>query len=93
DPEEGQPIEEVFTSSEIEVLAHLNKKFQGKTAKSQNNNDPKKTKGVTWVIGRLGKWKGYNSQGPPGVICLKNGLDRFTNIMEGVGLAKDMYTG
>ncbi len=93
DPEGGQPIEEVFTPQEIEVLAHLNKKLQGKTAKTQNNNNPKKTKWATWVIGRLGKWKGYNSQGSPGVVCLKNGLDRFTNIMEGVRLAKDMYTG
>lgn len=93
DPEGGQPIEEVFTPQETEVLAHLNKKLQGKTAKSQNNNNPKKTKWATWVIGRLGNWKGYDSQGPPGVICLKNGLDRFANIMEGVRLAKDMYTG
>ena len=92
-PEGGQSIEEVFTHKEIEVLTHLNKKLQGKTTKTQNKNNPAKTKWATWTVGRLGGWKGYESQGPPGVICLKIGLDRLYHIIQGIEIAKDMCTG
>lgn len=44
------------------------------------------------MIGRLGGWKGYDSQGPPGVIVLKRGLDRLSYIIEGIKLAKDVGT-
>lgn len=44
DPEGGQPIEEVFSQQEIEVLAYLNKTLQGKTLKTQNHHHPDKTK-------------------------------------------------
>ena len=54
DAEEGQPIEEVFTEAEIKVLVHLNKTLQGKTIKTQNRNNPRKTEWATWVVGRLG---------------------------------------
>jgi hypothetical protein len=93
DPEGGQPIEEVFAEEQIMVLAHLNKTLQGKTLKTQNHNDSGKAKWAAWIIGRLGGWKGYESQGPPGVICLKKGLERFNNILEGIAIAKDMCTG
>lgn len=93
DPEGGQPIEEVFTQQEIEVLTTLNKRLQGKKAKTQNQHNPTTTAWAAWVIGRLGGWKGYDSLGPPGVICLKRGLDRLSHIIEGVNLAKDMCTG
>ncbi len=93
DAEEGQPIEEVFTEAEIKVLVHLNKTLQGKTIKTQNHHNPQKTKWAAWVVGRLGRWKGYASQGPPGVICLKKGMDRFNAILEGINVAKDMCTG
>jgi len=93
DPEGGQPIEEVFTQQEIEVLTHLNKGLQGATRKTQNHHNPTTTKWAAWIVGRLGGWKGYDSLGPPGVICLKKGLDRLSHIIEGVNLAKDMCTG
>ncbi|RNI37313.1 IS4 family transposase [Hanamia caeni] len=92
DPEGGQPIKEVFSEQEIAVLTHLNKTLQGKRLKTQNHHNPDKTKWAAWIIGRLGGWKGYDSQGPPGVICLKKGLDKFNNIMEGIAIAKDMCT-
>ena len=70
----------------------MNSKLQGKTEKQKNLNDPKKTKWAAWIVGRLGGWKGYDSQGPPGVITLKRGLDRLSYIIEGLNLAKDVYT-
>lgn len=91
-PEGGQPIDEVFEKVQIEVLQLLNNKLQGKTPQQQNLNDPARTKWATWIVARLGGWKGYDSQGPPGVIVLKRGLDRLNYIIEGVNLSKDVYT-
>lgn len=91
-PEGGQPIEEVFDAEQIEVLHLMNKKLQGRTIKLQNHHDPKRTKWAAWVIGRLGGWKGYDSQGPPGVIVLKRGLDRLSYLIEGTKLVKDVGT-
>jgi len=87
-PEGGQPIEEVFDAEQIEVLHLMNERLQGRTIKLQNRHDPKRTKWAAWVIGRIGGWKGYDSQGPPGVIVLKRGLDRLCYIIEGTKLVK-----
>jgi len=91
-PEGGQPIEEVFDSDQIEVLKLMNVKLQGKSRKLQNQHNPKRTKWAAWVIGRIGGWKGYDSQGPPGVIVLKRGLDRLSYLIEGTKLIKDVGT-
>ncbi len=91
-PEGGQSIEEVFDAEQIEVLHLMNKKLQGRTDKLKNHNDPKTTKWAAWVIGRIGGWKGYDSQGPPGVIALLRGLDRLNYIIEGSKLVKDVGT-
>jgi len=92
DPEGGQPIEEVFDKEQIEVLELMNTKLQGKSIKLQNHHNHKQAKWVTWIVGRIGGWKGYDSQGPPGVIALKRGLDRLSYIIEGTKLIKDVGT-
>lgn len=91
-PEDGQPIEEVFDAEQVEVLHKLDRKLQGNTQKLRNNNNPKTTKWATWIVARLGGWKGYDSQGPPGVIVLKRGLERLGFIIEGIRLEKDVGT-
>ena len=85
-------LTEVLDAEQIEVLHLMNKKLQGRTIKLQNHHNPKRTKWAAWVIGRIGGWKGYDSQGPPGVIVLKRGLDRLNYIIEGIKLAKDVGT-
>lgn len=92
DPEGGQPIEEVFDMEQIEVLELMNTKLQGKSIKLQNHHGPQRTKWATWVVGRIGGWKAYDSQGPPGVVVLKRGLDRLSFIIEGTKLIKDVGT-
>lgn len=91
-PEGGQPIEEIFDAEQVEVLHKLDRKLQGNTQKLRNNNDPKTTKWATWIVARLGGWKGYGSQGPPEVIVLKRGLERLGFIIEGIRLEKDVGT-
>jgi hypothetical protein len=92
DENEGQPIEEVYNEEQIRGLYLINKQLQGNTIKQQNTYDPKQTKWATWIIARLGGWKAYESQGPPGVITLKRGLERFAFMLEGMLLVQDMGT-
>ena len=88
--EEGQNIEEVFTQPEQECLNELNRKLEGKTDKLKNPFSPNQLKWATWIVGRLGGWKGYTSQRTLGLITLKTGLDKFYLIYEGWTLAKDV---
>lgn len=92
EPEGGQPIEEAFEKEEIQCMQLVNEKLQGKTTKLRNLNNPENLKWATWVIARLGGWKGYESQGPPGIIVLKRGLDKFASIYYGWRLAVDVGT-
>lgn len=80
--DDSQPIEEVFEDDEVKVLEKLNKKLNGKTAKQKNHNPPKKLSWASWIIARLGGWKGYESKRPPGPITMKRGYDKFCIYME-----------
>jgi len=93
--EESQPIKEVFSSEEISCLRILSNKMEQKKTKVQNNYSDEKLSWASWVIARLGGWKGYTKQRPPGPITMKSGLDRFDLIYQGWVLAKmdkDVYT-
>jgi Transposase DNA-binding len=90
DPGQGQPLQEVFSEEEVKCLKVLEKKYGGQTKKQSNRCNPTRTKWAAWIIGRLGGWKGYDSQGRPGVIALKKGLVKFNDMVEGFRLARDM---
>jgi hypothetical protein len=75
--EQAQPIEEVFDQQECVVLNILNTQLEGATDKQKNPYPKTQTSWATWVIARLGGWKGYSSQRPPGPITIKMGLDKF----------------
>ena len=83
DGQTDQKIEDVFFQEEIKCFKALNQKLQGKTPKSQNPHPTESLAFAAWVIARLGSWKGYKSEGPPGPITFINGLTRFYNILEG----------
>lgn len=76
-------IEEVFNLEQQECLVHLCKKLEGNTDKLSNPFSPEKLAWAAWVIARLGGWKGYQSQRPPGVITMKMGLQKFFDIFWG----------
>ncbi len=92
-PEElGPPVETCFSEEEIVCLKSLNTSLQGKTVKLSNPYQQDKLKWAVWVIARSGGWKGYTSQQPPGMTTLFHGIQKFTNIMQGWTLLKDMGT-
>ncbi|HTA28203.1 MAG TPA: IS4 family transposase [Bacteroidia bacterium] len=85
DNENAQHIDEVYEKKEQQCLELLNKKMETDTLK--NPYSQQSLTWATWIIARLGGWKGRKSQGLPGPIVMKNGLDKFTLIYQGWLLA------
>ncbi len=84
----NQPIEHVFNENEIKCLKEICIRYEGKTEKQKNRNNPRTLRWATWVIARIGGWKGYVSQRPPGPITFFRGLHNFNLIYEGWTMAK-----
>ena len=84
--EDAQAIEEVYDVKERECMEVLLQKLQ--TQKIKNPYNKNSLTWGTWIIARLGGWKGTSKERPPGPICLKNGLDKFNLIFQGWELAR-----
>ena len=82
DQYDAQLIEEVFTLEQQKCLARLNEKYQGKTQKQKNPYPTDQLSWASWIIGRIGGWKGYQKQRPAGPITMKRGLDKFYTYFE-----------
>ena len=82
DQEEGRKIEALFTQEQIACLRVLNQKYQGNTLKQKNPHPPDRLAWAAWVIARMGGWKGLNSQGKPGPLTFKRGLERLTHFFD-----------
>lgn len=67
----------IFTDKQIKFLKILNPTLEGKTEKQKNPFLDSSLSWAAWIIAKLGKWAGYTSQGPPGYITMKNGMDIF----------------
>jgi Transposase DDE domain len=79
----------VFSSTEIHVLKAVIKQYEGKTEKQKNRFAVGSLAWAAWAIARLGGWKGYASERPPGPITFTHGLRRFQSIFEGYRLAQN----
>jgi hypothetical protein len=94
--ENEQSIDEVFDKDQQQCLTMMNKQLEGETAKLKNPVKSNTLKWATWIIARLGGWKGYTSQRKPGPIVLQKGLAKFYHIYEGwlvhQNFLKDVYT-
>ena len=82
-----QTIDQVFNPKEIECLETLNNKLEGKTEKQKNPYPKNSLPRASWIIARLGGWKGfYSNDRPPGNKTFAWGLEKFEMIMEGYTL-------
>lgn len=79
-----------FSQEEIECLEIQIKQLEGKTEKLKNPYKPSDLKRYIWVIARLGGWKGYLSERKPGITTFWIGLQKFTAIMQGWILFRDV---
>jgi hypothetical protein len=80
------PIDAVFTEKEVDCLSAILPTLEGKTEKQTNPFTKNTLPWAAWVIARLGGWKGYKNDRPPGVLTLQYGLDRFKTIYHGYSL-------
>lgn len=83
----SRPASTAFSDSEQIFLKALNQNLQGKTAKQKNPYPNSTMAWCYWIIGRLGGWNGYASEGPAGPVTLKRGLDQFENQYRGWKIA------
>ena len=81
----------VFSEEQLLCMEDILPRFEGKTEKLKNPYPKDNLAWAAWIISRLGGWKGYSSQRPPGVITLHDGWLRFHNIFDGWAIAKDVY--
>jgi hypothetical protein len=92
DEEGAIPASLCFEQEELELMELQCKKLQGNTQKQKNLFPRSSLRYATWVIARLGGWKGYASERKPGITTLWTGLERFYESFDGYKLLKDVST-
>lgn len=85
--EDSQELSEVFDQQEINCLEAIEKNHLPSTNKTSNPYPKNKLSWASWIIARLGGWKGNCKSQPAGPIIIKKGLDKFENIYQGWKLA------
>jgi hypothetical protein len=85
----------VFSEEEIEFAETVSQsRYEGKTQLQKNPHPQGTLARMSWIIARMGGWKGYQSTGKPGPITMKRGLDKFNIMYQGLVLSKiykDVY--
>ena len=66
--------------------------MEGKTEKQKNKYKAISLKRYVWTIARLGGWKGYDSERPPGITTLWIGLQKLNEIKTGWLLQRNVST-
>jgi Transposase DDE domain len=85
-----QMISEVFNPKEIILLSILLSQYEGSTQKQKNPHRSNQLAWASWIIARIGGWKGYSSESPPGPITMLRGLREFASIFRGWSLQNEM---
>ena len=81
-----QNILDCFTPTQVELIQELNPKLEGNTLKQKNPHPKDSLAFATWVMARLGGWKGLRSQRPPGIKTISRGLVIFFQIQKAAEL-------
>lgn len=83
-----RPATDCFERQEHELLRHVGQSLEGKTLKQKNPHIEYSLAWAAWIVARLGGWKGYASERPPGPITMLHGLQALASIRQGWSLAK-----
>ena len=87
-----QRTHDVFTQEEQVILAALLVTLEGKTVRQKNPYAKENLAWASWIIARLGGWKGaQRSEGLPGPITMSRGLRRFSEMVDGWNLCKNLW--
>lgn len=78
-----QSATDAFEDEEIIVLGKLQGELEGKTDRQKNPHPIYSLAWASWIIARLGGWKGTAREAKPGPITMSRGLKRFDGIMLG----------
>ena len=89
DGQHAAQASDVFDVQEIKILQRILPTLEGKTQKQKNPHHPGSLAQATWVVARLGGWKGYASEAKPGPITMLRGLQRMEAIYQGWKLATE----
>lgn len=81
DQYEGNPITDVFTEQQVEVLRLVTKEYEGKTKKQKNPFPKDQLSYATWTVARMGGWKVYGAR-PPGPKTIARGFKDFTRFAD-----------
>jgi len=77
-----EPARLAFTPDEIRVLAALNQRLQGRTARQRNPHPPDSLAWAAWIVAKPGGWHEYEAK-PPGPITMHHGLNYFRTFAAG----------
>ena len=78
----------VFTPLQITLLTACLAYYEGKTAKQKNPYPKESLAHATWIVARMGGWKGYGSEAPPGPITFRRGLQKLGNLEQAAQILK-----
>ena len=67
----------LLLADEVEALRLQQPALERPTAKQKNPHATGSLTWASWIIARLGGWKGYASESPPGPITMRHGLTRL----------------
>lgn len=91
DDEEGeQLVTEIFIDQEIVCLEKIKNRLENETPNKKNPYSKTKATWASWIIARLGGWKGGVKCRRPGPIVFKRGLEKFMAIYQGYKLALEI---
>ena len=76
-----------FSTQQVALMKVLVPRYEGTTTKLKNPFRQGTLAWTSWIIARLGGWKGYSSHSPPGPITIFRGLVKFDQLFEGWSLS------
>lgn len=89
DGQGSEPVSLAFNQDQIQVLAALATKYQGRTKLQSNPHTANSLAWAAWIIARLGGWDGY-PRTKPGPITMRHGLQYFMGLAHAWKTLKDV---